>query len=277
MDIVNPGSPATARAVDEPPAAPAAFHWTREGWGHALRARGLEPHAQHLFTSSQLELPANAAAVDRARAWSALAGSLGATAAPMYRVRQVHGAVVRVVRADDPASADATQLPDGDAVVSNVRGSLLAVVVADCVPILLVDPVSRAAAAIHAGWRGTCASVASAAVAAMAASWATDPATLIAAIGPSIGPDDYEVGEALVEAFRDAGHGSRADRWFSRRDARLYLDLWRANADQLLAAGVREDRISVAGMSTFAYPGWFESYRRDGARAGRLVAAIVVP
>jgi YfiH family protein len=260
----------------EPPPVSPLFHWTRETWGLALRAVPLEAEAQHLFTSAQLRLPAQADAAQRARAWAAVAGSLGTTPDRVLRVRQVHGRIVRVVRASD-GPPDPTALPDGDAIVSNVTGAVLAVVVADCVPLLLVDPRRGAAAAVHAGWRGTCASVAPAAVEAMVEAWGTRPADLIAAIGPSIGATDYPVGESLVDAFAQAGHGRSIDRWFSRSGGELRLDLWRASADQLEAAGVRASRIAVAGISTAAHPGWLESYRRDGSGAGRLVAAVAVP
>jgi hypothetical protein len=167
--------------------------------------------------------------------------------------------------------------PEGDAVVSDVPGVALAVVVADCVPVLIVDPKTGAAAAVHAGWRGTAAGVTTAAVQAMTEHWGSRPSDLVAAIGPSIGPDDYEVGESLVAAFREAGHGHAVDRWFRRVDGPLRLDLWRANREQLESTGVPAASIVTAELSTAAHPGWLESYRRDGARAGRLVAAVVVP
>lgn len=274
----NQRSPAAAEPQTMPPPPDPAFRWTREGWGFALRAVGLEPLTQHLFTSAQLRLPAHATDEEREQAWHAVAGSLGASRSRLLRVRQVHGRVVRVASTGDEASADPMSLPDGDAVVSNQPGAVLAVVVADCVPILLVDPRAGAAAAIHAGWRGTCSGVAGAAVDAMASAWGTRAADLVAAIGPSIGPDDYEVGESLVTAFQDAGHGADAvDRWFSRTAGKLSLDLWQATRDQLIAAGVRAEQIFTAGLSTWQHPGWLESYRRDGAAAGRLVAAVAVP
>ena len=106
--------------------------------------------------------------------------------------------------------------------------------------------------------------------------WGTDPADLLAAIGPSIGPSDYEVGDFVFAAFNDAGQGDAAVQWFIRRkDGRLTLDLWRANRDQLVSTGVRTERIFLAGLSTATHKGWLESYRRDGPAAGRLVAAIV--
>jgi hypothetical protein len=273
----NRREPYTPRGGAEPPRANPAFHWTHETWGLALRATPLEPLAQHLFTSAQLRLPAQATGPDRDRAWSAIAGSLGVSRDRILRVRQVHGRQVRVVPASAATSLDAAALPDGDAVVSNVAGAALAVVVADCVPLLVVDPRVGAAAAVHAGWRGTCAGVTRAAVDAMRHAWGTNPEDLVAALGPAIGPDDYVVGDGLIGAFEQAGHGEGVSRWFSRRDGRLHLDLWRANVDQLKAAGVHADRIVTAELSTFAHPAWLESYRRDGTAAGRLVAAVVVP
>ena len=95
-------------------------------------------HAQHLFTSAQLQLPAHASHDQREQAWHAVAASLGAARDRLLRVRQVHGRTVRVVRAGD-APPDPAALPDGDAIVSNLTGAVLAVVVADCVPLMLVD------------------------------------------------------------------------------------------------------------------------------------------
>src|SRR5829696_7108000 len=131
----------------------ATFHWTNEVWGHALRCRRLEAAAQHLFTSRQLPLPDDAA-------WRAALASVGSTPDRLIRVKQVHGNVVRILTRRQVPEDATTHRPDGDAIVSNEPGLALAVMVADCVPILLCDPVGGAAAAIHAGWRGTCAKVA---------------------------------------------------------------------------------------------------------------------
>jgi YfiH family protein len=253
------------------PAPHASFAWTSEAWGHALRSRRLDAHAQHVFTSRQLALPAD-------DAWRAALTSVRSTPDRLMRVKQVHGNVVRILeRGRIPANAHLDR-PDGDAIVANEPGLALAVLVADCVPILLCDPVRGAAAAIHAGWRGTCARVSGAAVDAMRTSFGTDPRDLIAAIGPSVGPDDYQVGEALIAAFRDAGHPqSHIERWFVRSGDKLFLDLWAANRQQLLDAGVGRDDIAVCGLSTVSHPAIFESYRVEGERAGRMSAIIVVP
>lgn len=194
------------------------------------------------------------------------------------RVKQVHGSVVRVLKIGEVPADAADARPDGDAVVSNQPGLALAVMVADCVPLLVCDPVTGAAAAIHAGWRGTCARVAQAAIGLMVREFGCDPADLSVAIGPSAGPRDYVVGDTLIAAFQDAGHPQvEVDRWFSRDAGQLRLDLWAANTQQLLHAGVRSEHIFVSGLSTMSHSEVFDSYRVDGDRAGRMAGIIVVP
>ncbi len=226
---------------------------------------------QHLFTSKQLALP-------DADAWTSAVASVGASLDRLMRVNQVHGNTVRVLRRGDVPEGAAEMRPDGDAIVSNQPGLVLAVMVADCVPILLVDPIQGAAAAVHAGWRGTCARVAPAAIDLMRREFGSRADDLMAAIGPSVGPEDYEVGEALLDAFRAAGHQSRdVNRWFTQSTTRPHLDLWRASADQLVAAGVKAERVFSCGLSTVTHPGVFDSYRVDGEKAGRMAAVVVVP
>ena len=248
----------------------AGFRWTRETWGDALRCEPLSAHAQHVFTSKQLALPDPAA-------WQDALASVASTPDRLMRVKQVHGNVVRVLTRGTVDAHAAASRPDGDAIVSNEPGLALAVMVADCNPILIVDPKRRAAAAVHAGWRGTCARIGPAAVAAMQREFGCDPGDLVAAIGPSVGPDDYEVGESLIEAFTAAGHARDIDRWFIRTTAKPHLDLWAANRDQLAAAGLRRDTIYLCGLSTVSHPDIFDSYRVAGEQAGRMAGIIVVP
>ena len=259
----------------------AAFHWSREPWGAALRCRPLSAATQHLFTSKQLALPSP-------EAWQGVTASLGSEPAPLIRVKQVHGNTVRIVRNGDDVARAIAERPEGDAIVSNAAGLALAVMVADCVPILVADPARGVAAAVHAGWRGTCARVAPTAIGLMCREFGADPARMIAAIGPSVGPDDYEVGEQLIDAFLSAGHAAAdVDRWFIRRGLarrslakaapKPHLDLWSANRDQLIAAGLSRDHIYLCGLSTVAHPDVFDSYRVAGERAGRMAGVIVVP
>jgi hypothetical protein len=259
------------------PAPDPAFRWTDGASGPVLRCTRLEAIAQHAFTSRQPRLPGDgaAAAVD---AWEIAARSVGAAPDRVVRVKQVHGRDVRVVLRDRVTPQAARLRPDGDAIVSNQPGLALSVSVADCVPILMADAASGAAAVVHAGWRGTRASVVAAAVEALRRDCGTDPGDVTAAIGPSIGPDDYQVGDELVRAFLAAGHApADVERWFRHSGGKLTLDLWSANRDQLIAAGVGSSNILIAGLSTVAHPQVFESLRAEGPHAGRMAALIVVP
>jgi YfiH family protein len=193
-------------------------------------------------------------------------------------VKQVHGNAVRRVRNGDDIARAATERHESDAIVSNAAGLALAVMVADCVPILIADPARGVAAAVHAGWRGTCARIASTTIDVMCREFGSDPARVTAAIGPCVGPDDYEVGEQLIDAFLAAGHAAAdVDRWFIRSRSKPHLDLWSANRDQLIAAGLPGDHIYLCRLSTVAHPDVFDSYRIAGDRAGRMAGVIIVP
>lgn len=261
------------------PAPDAAFHWTTEAWGAGLRCQPLSAVARHVFTTRQLGL--RGAPADSAGEWAQVVAAVGVRAEQLMRVRQVHGRTVRVVTRGSPA--DAGVRPDGDAIVSNVPGLALAVLVADCVPILLADPVSGAAAAIHAGWRGTCAGVVDAAIRAMREHFGTDPQHLAAAVGPSIGACCYEVGEEVRSTFLSADlRGTDPDTWFRTVSGpaavpSLRLDLWTAIADQLAACGVPPARMWRCGLCTQTHAALLDSYRAAGAAAGRMAAVVVVP
>lgn len=254
------------------PVPAAGFRWTDEPWGPMLPCTALEPVAHHGFTSRQLQLRPNDPAQP---AWASTAASVGCAVSQLARIRQVHGAAVRVVRTADLEAP----VPEADAVVTNVPGVAVAVVAADCVPVLLADPATGAVAAVHAGWRGTAANAVGEAVATLTREYGTRPPDLVAAIGPSIGACCYEVGEDLLAAFAAAGHSSvDLAEWFARdRAGRLRLDLWLANTDLLGRAGVPRARVHVAGLCTKTHVDVLESFRVDGERAGRMAAIIVAP
>lgn len=209
----------------------------------------------------------------------ALHASLGSRQLAM--LTQVHGAEAIVVR-------DRAPLPDrgtrGDVLVSNAAGVAIAVRAADCVPLLIADSRTGAVAAVHAGWRGTAAGAAGAAVSALAREFGSRPADLVVAVGPSIGPCCYEVGSELVDGFASAGHERHLiDRWFlapppprgSRERPPLRLDLPGANRDQLVLAGVPPEHIHVSDLCTAMHLDVLTSYRIERAEAGRIIGAIV--
>jgi len=185
-------------------------------------------------------------------------------------VWQVHSADCVVVRG--PVS-NRRWLARADGMVTDQRGLPLAMRFADCVPILLYDPVHHVAGLAHAGWRGTAAGAGVSTLRAMQSAFGTHPRDVQAGIGPSIGPEHYQVGEEVVEAIRQAfgqsdGLVRRAD------DSSAYLDLWAANRLALECAGVL--RIEVAGICTASRTDEFFSHRAESGRTGRFGALIAL-
>ncbi len=174
--------------------------------------------------------------------------------ASMASLKQIHSNVSFVV--DHSGCAG-----EGDALVTQTTcGVAVSVRTADCFPILLADPETRAVAAIHAGWRGTATGVVGASLERMRDEFGTDPGNVYAAIGPGIGRCCYEVGVDVA-------------RQFGREEAGK-LDLAGENRNQLVAAGLQPERIEQVGGCTFCHPALFFSWRRDRARAGRMVSFI---
>ncbi|MGQ9919512.1 MAG: peptidoglycan editing factor PgeF [Bryobacteraceae bacterium] len=178
-------------------------------------------------------------------------------------LKQVHS--VRIVDAGDwRPGLEADGLASGRA---DVR---LVVKTADCVPLLLADTHGRAAAAVHAGWRGVAQGIGTAAVRFLWERYGVRPGELVAALGPAIGGCCYEVGPEVAVQFRDC---------FPERndlERRTKLDLREALRRQLLAAGVEAGRTDVAEACTCCGGRRFHSYRRDGVRAGRLYSEITL-
>ncbi len=221
---------------------------------------------RHAFTTRALSFRGDTAAAD----WAALGEHLDTPPDRIVRVSQVHGRRVLVVT---PAVAS-TVGAEADAIVCTDPSRAIAVAVADCVPILLADRHHRVVAAIHAGWRGSCAGVAGAALEAIR-ELGVAARDLMAMIGPSMGPCCYQVDDRVRTAF--LGMTPDAAEWFAEDGPGHWkLDLWRANADQLMLAGVPESSITVMRICTGDDRERCWSYRKDGANAGRMVAAIAL-
>lgn len=247
----------------------APFRWADTPWGPALQCEPLAALARHVFTARGLDLPH----ADSGDGWAPLAAWLGVDDEHLWRVKQVHGVTALT---DHVAPCDGVW-PEADLVATDRPDVALAVRTADCVPILYADERTGAVAAVHAGWRGTVAGAGPRMVDVLRVRFGCNPDDLVVAIGPSIGPEAYEVGQDVVDAFQaawpdDAARGT----WWAPRAApgKYLLDLWTVTRDQLAGAGVRPQRIHLAGLCTATHADVFHSFRADGASAGRMAAAI---
>ncbi len=164
-------------------------------------------------------------------------------------------------------------LRETDGVVTAAMDLGLVCFTADCVPILLVDPQAKVIAAVHAGWRGTVRSIAANAVEKMVQAGA-NPQNILAAIGPSIGPCHFEVGQEVAEEFA-ARFGEKLP-LKEHRPGHSMVDLWAANRLVLMEAGVQNDRIFTANICTFCNNLDFYSHRYTNGRRGSLIAAIAM-
>ncbi|MCC6458542.1 MAG: peptidoglycan editing factor PgeF [Caldilineaceae bacterium] len=193
------------------------------------------------------------------------AEAAGINPAHVTHARQVHGTGVAKVDWEQVGET----LDGIDALVTDAVGLPLSTVFADCVPILLYDPSAHALGICHAGWRGTVNGAAVAMLWAMQAAYGSDPAQMIACIGPSIGPESYQVGEEVLAMAQ--AKLPNADQYFHFPDgeaARPHFDLWQANVGQLVEAGVLPEQIEVSGIDTAQHTDDFYSHRAEQGRCG---------
>lgn len=208
----------------------------------------------------------------------ALAGAVGFDVQSLVTAHQIHSPHVAIVTSADAGKGALdreSRLPDTDAMVTDCEGICLMVLSADCVPVLLYDPVRRVIAAIHAGWRGTAAKIVVEAVRVMKESFACRPENILAGIGPSIGPCCFEVGQEVADVFSELFPDADLIKTASL-PGKYHVNLWEANRLELLDSGLKPENIEVAGMCSVCHPDHFFSYRRDGKKAGRFGAGIAL-
>lgn len=202
---------------------------------------------------------------------------MGIDPATLVTAHQVHGNAVGIVpRAKaGTGSAPGTGLfGKFDSLVTNEPNVAVMMTHADCLAVILCDPQTRSVGVIHAGWRGTVANVSGAAVQTMVEEFAAGPEQILAFIGPGICKDCYEVGDEVIDGWRESlpdGDGA-----LSRSNGGWHFDLAEANRLQLLAAGIRDDAIEQSAICTrCSGDGWF-SHRGQGPATGRFASIIAV-
>ena len=183
-------------------------------------------------------------------------------------LRQVHGDKVVTVRKGDVERL-LEEPPEADAYITSLRGVPLMVQTADCIPVVVCDTRTPALGVIHAGWRGTVLSILWKTVITMMDEFGTRPEDCFAAVGPGIGPECYEVGEEVRDAFNRSFPLYSGGLFSPAGGAHWNADLREANRRQLVDARVRPDSVDVCPYCTHCEAGYFFSARRDGINSGR--------
>ena len=226
---------------------------------------------QHFFTTRQGGLGARNSGIKSPDDWNAVAEAFGIAPGRLVTVNQVHGEAVVTVDERNYTSMRSSQ---ADGLITNVRGIAIGIETADCVPILLIDPVTPAIGAVHAGWRSTVQKIVQKAVKRMQDEFGSDPSRMIAAIGPAIGPECYEVDEPVMGPVREnfsfwneVAQSRGRDKWG--------LDLVKLNRMELVQAGLAEKNVHSLGMCTSCRKDLFYSFRVEG-RTGRMLSAVML-
>jgi hypothetical protein len=244
-----------------------AYKWLRHGF--SLRRNRPDGHEMSLgFKGYQ---PREVVIENRRKLIEAIWGRNLPLAVP----KQVHSNTVVVL----PNISKPWDPPEADGLVTNQAEVVISVQTADCLPVLLADPVYRAVAAVHAGWRGVLKQVVGNAVRLMKASFNSSPADLIAVAGPSIRSCCYEVGEDVIAAFAQEFGGAASlfrepQIGESTRPGTRFLDLQRACEQQLLETGLLQPNIVTKAPCTACDHRRFFSHRAEAGQTGRLLAAI---
>lgn len=202
-----------------------------------------------------------------------LANSLDLDAAKFIIPKQTHGDKIVIVT--ETNSFDVFE--NTDALVTNIPSITLSVKTADCVPILLFDPVKKAIGAVHSGWRGTAQNIAGKTVKTMSQTFGSEPENIIVAIGPCIGSKNYEVGIEVLQKIKSVTSDHK--RIFDSENiktGKAFLDLTHANVQLCLQAGIKEKNIDTLELCTFTMKDDFFSARRDGHITGRMINGISI-
>ena len=186
----------------------------------------------------------------------------GATIYSLAWVKQTHGC--EIVIADERFSSGALQ--EADALVTDKPNVAIAVRTADCLPIFIYDPVHKAIGIVHAGWKGTQQEIFKQTYLTMQAKYKTDFEDILVVFGPALRSCCYEVGREFLGHFPGAVFA---------RDGKLYMDLLKANREQLYSLGVEREQLFDCRVCTSCDKGYF-SYRRDGDKAGRMVSVMML-
>lgn len=196
----------------------------------------------------------------------------------LFMPHQTHGSCVRVL--DEPflqlsPALQRDRLHGVDALITDLNDVCIGISTADCVPLLLFDPLQKVVAVVHAGWRGTLAKIVTSTIETMSIRFGSLPAHLLVQIAPCISVENYEVGRDLYELFRQKGFPVE-QLFFEKNDGKFHFDLKAANRFLLIEAGVLPSGIAVSECCTYRDSDRFFSARKLGVASGRMFSCMML-
>lgn len=208
-----------------------------------------------------------------------IAKSIGVKCENMVLSQQTHTTNVRVVTEKDKGKGIVTPLDytDVDGMVTNIPGICLVTFYADCVPLYFVDPVQKAIGLSHSGWRGTVGKIGKETIRKMEEQYGSDPKDILAAVGPSICKDCYEVSEDVILEFqKNFKERYWKDLFYRKENGKYQLDLWKANEIIFKESGILPEHIAVTNVCTHCNSEILYSHRTSGDRRGNLAAFLAL-
>lgn len=204
--------------------------------------------------------------------------ALGLSTKELVGCNQVHGVhIEQVTKKDCGRGVEGKEdaLPGCDGLVTNELGVALTMNFADCTPLLFFDPVRKAIGLAHGGWRGTAGNIAGLTVEKMKEAFGSEAKDILAAIGPAMGPDRFEVGDDVIQAFTNLfGKTEVPDLYKPTKEGKYLFNMWEANRRLLLRAGLQKDHIEGADICTHTHTDLFFSYRKEKGKTGRHMAVM---
>lgn len=208
-----------------------------------------------------------------------IGAELGVRCEDMVLSQQTHTANVRVVTGADRGKGITRErdYTDVDGLITNEPGICLVTSFADCVPLYFVDPVKKAIGLSHSGWRGTVGKIGKRTVEMMGESFGSDPADILAAVGPSVCMDCYEVSGDVIEKFRQVFDEKLwPELFYEKENGKCQLDLWKANELIFLEAGILPEHMAVTNLCTHCNSEILYSHRAAGDKRGNLCAFLAL-
>ncbi len=242
--------------------------------GFSTRLGGV---SQGIYCSMNLSFTRGDRECDVRENYERLGNAMGFAPEDIVTSDQTHTTNVRVITEEDRGKGiiRPRDYKDVDGMITNVPGIILATFYADCVPLYFVDPVHRAVGLSHSGWRGTVGKIGEATVRHMQAEFGSEPEKMLAAVGPSICQDCYEVSGDVIIEFRKAFRKEQwKDLYYSGSEGKYQLNLWEANRIILTEAGIPEENISFPNLCTCCNPDFLFSHRASHGKRGNLGAFL---